>query len=104
MAIREGLQCGRTFDGFGLHPEASVRVVIDTDVLLSGLRSESGASRIILIAVLEGIILSLINVGMLLEYEDVLKRPENLLASGLMLATVDGILDDWVRLAEPVIW
>ena len=56
-----------------------MRVVLDTDVVLSGLNSPAGASRLLLIASWEGAIVPLASVAMMLEYEAVLKRPEHLL-------------------------
>lgn len=81
---------------------SSMRVVIDTDVLLRGLRSAGGASRIILIAVMQGVVRPIANVSMILEYEAVLKRPDNLRATGLTSAEVDAFLDDWCYLSDPV--
>jgi len=80
-----------------------MRVVIDTDVLLSGLRSPGGASRIVLIGAREGILKPLVNVAMLLKHEAVLKRPENLAATGLTLGEVDGFLDSWTSLSEHIV-
>jgi len=50
-------------------------VVLDTDVVLSGLTSPAGASRLELIAAWEGAIVPLASVAIMLEYEAVLKRP-----------------------------
>jgi putative PIN family toxin of toxin-antitoxin system len=79
-----------------------MRIVIDTDVLLSGLRSPTGASRMILTGVLERSLTPLINTGILLEYEAVLKRAENMAWTGLQLAEVDDLLDFWADCAEHV--
>jgi predicted nucleic acid-binding protein len=52
-----------------------MRVVIDTDVVLSALRGPTGASRLVLSAVWEGAITVVVNVAIVVEYEAVLKRP-----------------------------
>lgn len=79
-----------------------MRLVLDTDVMLSGLMSRMGASRVILIAAWEGVVTPLVSLSTLLEYEAVLKRPGNLIAMGLSRAEVDRFLDQWTVLAERV--
>jgi len=76
--------------------------VMDTDVLLSGLRSPTGASRLLLVAGWEGVIIPLASVGMFVEYEAVLKRPEHLAEIGLDAAEVDVFLDNWAAVVDPV--
>ena len=80
-----------------------MRVVIDTDVLLSGLQSPSGASRIIVIAVRERLLTPIVNVGMLFEHEAVLKRPANLRATGFTRSDVDLFPDAWVGLSDRIV-
>lgn len=80
-----------------------MRLVLDTDVVLSGLRSSTGASRVLLLAVREQAVRPLATVAMMLEYEDVLKRPEQLAATGLDVEEVDAFLDNLARFAEPVV-
>lgn len=79
-----------------------MKFVFDTNILVAALRSRSGFSRHWLNAVLDGKVSMLLSVPLLLEYEDVLKRPEHLLASGFSVAQVDEFLDDLVGLVEPV--
>jgi predicted nucleic acid-binding protein len=52
--------------------------VIDTNVLVAALRSRLGASRELLLAILDRRFEMLVSVPLLLEYESVLKRPEQL--------------------------
>lgn len=80
-----------------------MRLVLDTDVVLSGLRSSTGASRVLLLAVREQAVRPLATVAMMLEYEDVLKRPKQLAATGLDVEEVDAFLDNLARFAEPVV-
>jgi putative PIN family toxin of toxin-antitoxin system len=79
-----------------------MRLVFDTDVLLSGLRSAKGASRVLLIAASEGAVTALASVPMMVEYESVLKRDEHLVAMGLSADEVDRFLDQWAVLVEAI--
>lgn len=79
-----------------------MRVVVDTDVVLSGLRSASGASRLVLLALREGAFTLLVSVAIMLEYESVLKRASNLAVMDASAAEIDGFLDALALLAEPV--
>jgi putative PIN family toxin of toxin-antitoxin system len=67
------------------------QVVIDTNVLLAALRSELGASYCLLSLVRDDRWQLNLSVPLVLEYEDVLKRPE----AGLTLshAEIDDVLD-----------
>jgi putative PIN family toxin of toxin-antitoxin system len=80
-----------------------MRLVLDTDVMLSALRSPTGASRVLMLAAWEGAIVPLASVAMMLEYEAVLKRSEHLVAMGLTAGEVDRFLDHWAGLVEPVV-
>jgi len=79
-----------------------MRLVMDTDVLVAGLRSRTGASRILLLAVEAGVIRPLVSVATFLEYEEVLTRTEQLMAMRLMHADVDAFLDGFLAKAEEV--
>lgn len=87
----------------------SMRVVLDTSVLVAGLRSRVGASNLILVAVAEGRCIPLVTTALFLEYEAVLLRPEQQLATGeQQLATglnpsdIEGFLAALASAAEPV--
>ena len=75
---------------------------MDTDVLVAGLRSRTGASRILLQAIEAGIILPLISVATVLEYEEVLMRPQQLNAMDLTPADIDAFLDALIARSEEV--
>ena len=79
-----------------------MRLVLDTDVLLSGLRSTVGASRVLLLAVEAGVVTPLVSVATVIEYEAVLKRAEHLQAAGLDAEEVDRLLDDFVAHADHI--
>jgi predicted nucleic acid-binding protein len=51
------------------------RVVLDSDVIVAGLRSRRGASFRLLSLVGTGVFTHCLSVSLLFEYEDVLKRP-----------------------------
>jgi putative PIN family toxin of toxin-antitoxin system len=78
------------------------RVVIDTNVLVAARRSRSGASNALLLAADEGAFQMLASVPLFLEYEDVLTRPEQLLASAATLNETGTALNDLAGLVEPV--
>ncbi len=79
-----------------------MRMVVDTGVVLSGLRSASGASRLVLLAIRERAITLLASVAIMLECESVLKRGENLAAMDASAAEIDVFLDALAFLVEPI--
>lgn len=79
-----------------------LRVVLDTSVLVSGLRSQKGASFAILRLVAESRITPLVTTPLFLEYEAVLKRPEHQLASGLNIEQIDSFLAAFASAAAGV--
>ena len=82
-----------------------MKVVLDTDVIRSGLQSPTGASRLLLCAVSERALVPLVSVATVLEYEDVLLRPESLAATGLSPEQTIVFLDSFIAHAEHVpIW
>ena len=78
------------------------RIVLDTSVVTSAFRSRNGASRVILDWVADRLLVPLLTPALFLQYEDVLKRSEQLKASGLTLAQVDRILAALASATEPV--
>jgi putative PIN family toxin of toxin-antitoxin system len=80
----------------------SVRVVLDTSVLVAALRSPKGASRRLVQEALEQRYELLISVALVLEYEVVLTRPEHLAKSGLDFHEANELLDALVKVAAPV--
>ena len=81
---------------------ARVRLVFDTNVVLTGLRSPAGASAELLRRAREGMVELLLSVPLLLEYEAVCAQPEHLAASGLSEEEVIQALDVLVAVATPV--
>ena len=78
------------------------RVVLDTSVVVAGLRSRNGAGNVVLRLVATQRLVALATPPLFLEYEDVLKRPEHRLAHGLDLDEIDGFLAEFAALLEPV--
>lgn len=79
-----------------------LRIVLDTSVVVAGLRTRLGAGNAVLRLVAEGRIRILATPPLFLEYEDVLKRPEHRLAHGLTLEEIDEFLAEMAALIEPV--
>jgi putative PIN family toxin of toxin-antitoxin system len=80
----------------------SVRVVLDTDVVVAAMRSPRGASAAILRAARQGRATLLASLPLALEYEAVASRAEHRLAAGLSEREVMVFLTAVVAMAEPV--
>lgn len=78
------------------------RVVLDTNVLTAGLRSRRGASFAVLCLLAERRFLALATTALFLEYEAVLKRPEQRKVHGLDVDEVEGLLRELAAILEPV--
>ena len=78
-----------------------MRCVLDTDVLVAGLRSRTGASRKLLTLLNQGRYQVVVSVPLMLEYEAVLTRPENLEAFALTSHEVERFLDSMSLLIVP---
>ena len=79
-----------------------MRVVLDTNVLVSAVRSRRGASNAILIRAFQARFDWLVSVPLFLEYEQVLTRAEHLLTTGIRMADMSMFLSDIARIVEPV--
>ncbi|MGQ0672281.1 MAG: putative toxin-antitoxin system toxin component, PIN family [Hyphomicrobium sp.] len=82
--------------------DLAVRIVLDTSVLAAALRSRLGASRLWVGSVLKGEHTALLSVPVVVEYEAVLTRTEQLQASGLSAVQVCRFLDGLCSVAEHV--
>jgi putative PIN family toxin of toxin-antitoxin system len=76
--------------------------VIDTNVVVAGIRSPSGASAAILRLTLTRVITVVCSVPLFMEYEAVLLRPEQLSASGLGPSDVNNFLDVLAGIVVPI--
>lgn len=70
-----------------------MRIVLDTDVMVAALRSQEGASRAWLIAALKKEVQLVLSVPLILQYEEVLFRPEQLKSFHAKKEEVTTILD-----------
>jgi len=78
------------------------RIVLDTNVLVAAARSRNGASFALLGALRANRFCMLASVPLFVEYEAVLKRPEQLAQGQRSAASVDAFLDALVLRVEPV--
>jgi putative PIN family toxin of toxin-antitoxin system len=78
------------------------KIVLDTSVVVSGLRTRLGAGNAVLRLVAERRLVVLATPPLFLEYEDVLKRPEHRLVHGLEIQEIDDFLAELAALIEPV--
>ena len=76
--------------------------MLDTDVLVAAVRSDRGASRVLLTAALEQRYPVLASVPLMLQYESVLTRSEHLAAAGISAADVEVLLDAMALVVEPI--
>ena len=78
------------------------RVVLDTSVIVAGLRSRHGAANRVLRLVAGRRLVLLATPPLFLEYEDVLGRPEQRLVHGLVPKALEEFLAELAALVEPV--
>lgn len=78
------------------------RLVLDTNILVAASRSRHGASFAVLQHLRKGSFVALASVPLFLEYEAVLKRPEQLAVGPRTSAMVDAFLDALSLRTEPV--
>ena len=70
-----------------------MKFAFDTDVIVASLRSHSGASNALMHELRAGQIEAVASVPMMLEYEEVLMRPEQRQATGMSVQEVNIFLD-----------
>jgi putative PIN family toxin of toxin-antitoxin system len=78
------------------------KIVLDTNILVSALRSRNGASFALVQAVRNGHAAICCSPALFLEYEDVLLRPKQLEAFGLSASDIDIVLADLASDVWPV--
>ena len=79
-----------------------MRLVLDTDVVVAGMRSPSGASAALLLAALDQRLTLCANVALMLECEAVCSSRAHRTAAGLTQKDVGIFLDAIAALVEPV--
>ena len=80
----------------------ALRVVLDTSIVVAGLRTRLGAANQVLRLVAQSRLIVLATAPLFLEYEEVLQRPEHRLAHGLDLDEIGKFLSELAALIEPV--
>mgnify|MGYP000606612410 FL=1 len=80
----------------------TLRVVLDTNILMAASRSSRGGSFALLRMLRAGRFTALASVPLMLEYEAALKRPEHLAVGGRTAAMTDAFLDALCLCCEPV--
>lgn len=79
-----------------------IRAVLDTNILVAALRSRNGASFALLRLVADRRLRPLVTTALFMEYEAVLKRPEQRAVHGFSLAELDMLIAELAALVEPV--
>lgn len=79
------------------------KLVIDTNMLVAATRNRHGPSFALIQIIRIRQVKIVCSPALFLEYEDVLKRPKQLLASGLLGGDIDAILNELAGIMEPVI-
>ena len=79
-----------------------MRLALDTDVIVAGMRSPAGASAALLLAASKKKVRLCVNVALMLEYEAVCSRPAHRAVAGLTRKEVDIFIDAIAALADPV--
>ena len=77
-------------------------LVLDTSVVAAAFRSRRGSSNALLAAAVDGRVRLRATTALFLEYEAVLKRPEQRLSTGLDLASTERALASLASVCEPV--
>ena len=78
------------------------RIILDTSVIVAALRSRFGASNPVLEHVARGRLRPLVSTALFLEYEEVVKRPETRLATGMSEEDVGAFFAALASAAEAV--
>ena len=79
-----------------------LRIVLDTAVVATALRSRSGAGNAVLQRVANRRVVPLATTTLVLEYEAVLKRPEQRVVTGLTIQEIEQFMAELAALCEPV--
>ena len=79
-----------------------MRCVLDTNVIVAGMRSPRGASAALLISARRSELTLVANVALALEYEAICQMAEHRMAAGLSQEQVGIFLDAVLAMADPV--
>ena len=81
-----------------------MRLILDTDVVVSAMRSPKGASAELVRRIAAGRATMVLSVALALEYEATCTLAEHRLAAGLSFVETEVFIDGLIALAEPVEW
>ena len=79
-----------------------MRIVLDTSVLVAALRSRRGASNELLRRVAQSSLRPLVSTALFLEYEDVISRAEQRLATGMSERDIESFLAAHASACQPL--
>ena len=79
-----------------------MRYVLDTNVIVAGLRSPAGASAALIDQALDHAFTLLLSVSLVLEYEAICRNPAQRIMSGLTEAEISSIISALCAVSEPV--
>lgn len=79
-----------------------MRLVLDTNVVVAGMRSSLGASAALMILLFQGKGVMLLSVSLALEYEAICMMPVHRLAANASEGEVRNLLDTMFDIVEPV--
>lgn len=79
-----------------------MRIVLDTSVLVAALRRRRGASNELLRRVAQSSLRPLVSTALFLEYEDVISRAEQRLATGMSERDIESFLAALASACDPV--
>lgn len=80
----------------------ALRAIVDTSVVVAGLRSRLGAANAVLRLAAEQRLIMMATPPLFLEYEEVLQRAEHRLVHGLSPSEIDLFLAELAAIIEPV--
>ena len=89
---------------FDAYDYGVLRIVLDTDVVLSAFISPNGASRQLLLGALDEKFALLLSTPLLVEYEAVVRRPQHLFRAKATDQQVTEILDALAGICVPVVF
>lgn len=78
------------------------KLLVDTNILVAATRNRYGPSFALMQIIRLKLVTMCCSPALFLEYEDVLKRPSQLAASGLLVSDIDAILNELAGIIEPV--
>jgi putative PIN family toxin of toxin-antitoxin system len=84
------------------HIAGDMRIVVDTNVVVTAFRSPSGAAAEVIRSMRRGELTMRATVALFLEYEAVLTRPEHLAKAEMTIAQANRALDVLAALVHPV--